>query len=511
MSETKAILPITEQVPATNGSTGSSLSTDNESKQTTLNAGSETKGYLFSSESSELSDLDSEAETEKLSYGENNKEFLVNERGEYRSQLMELARRDGMSDGVMKEEETLNSIEDKEQFAEESDDKDIIEEEEEIVESVENEGEKSPSVIPAEVANERVLQENTTANEPIEKVEKVTVDVEPGVSAEKIEVVNGVEVGGTKRKIEEMEIDIKESTEDNKKIKVESIIANGNSKTKDLSAETGGLVDNETPIVENATAIETPVVETNHVSLAHEDEDGAEADDEDHHNDENEEDEVEEGEEDEEERDAEVLEESNQEALKLKQEEDMAKQKFRKEALDKLKDIEIEFARLKDKLYENKLGSFESEIQMCLNGSHPALKPVYERIEEHRNKKLKLVQNRHKYQLLCIDRQIRAQRIAIHQQFIKDKAEVKMKVLNESTTQWYDINRDRKMMNAITPEYSFRVSKDKQEQISHFNEVDHEVGLLDIVNQKFGFPVATRVSSGTKEEIHEDLLKLGIA
>lgn len=186
-----------------------------------------------------------------------------------------------------------------------------------------------------------------------------------------------------------------------------------------------------------------------------------------------------------------------------------------KEAIDKLTEIEIDFAKLKDKLYEDKLKTFEQEIQMCINGIHPTLKSLYSKIEEYRTEKLQQINNRKNYQLLNIDRCTRAKRAAIHQQHILEKNEIKFGILNDLTLKWYDINRDRKVMNSLTPEYSYRIPISDSDQsmqplVDQLADVNDEIQILETISQKFGFPVASRLTSGTNEEILEDFTALGL-
>ncbi|GMM32843.1 Rpd3L histone deacetylase complex subunit [Saccharomycopsis crataegensis] len=450
--------------------------------------------FTFSSESSELSELsDSDAETEKMNYTDKEKSgFPMNANGEFESHLLAMSRDNQEDSGIS------DPNEDEEMELPEVSSKDILKD------------------------NKESSSEETTPNQDEEKESNITVysSENPDVKSQDQDVQ--VEDQGTVKEEQENEEEKEHvEMEDEEKLKKEdSEEAPGPSQAKrELEDE---KIDDNSDMLAKKRKIESNNEQEDEIGEVenHSEEAAGHGDDEDEGVDEREE--VEEDEEveddDEEEEEEEEVDEAgraeraakDEELLQQKKQEEAMRLKFRKEAIDKLTEIEIEFARLKDKLYDDKLKAFESEIQMCINGTHPALKSIYERIENHRTKKLQLVQNRQKYQLLCIDRQTRSQRLAIHQQFLKEKAESKMSIIDKATINWYDINRNRKTMNMITPEYSFRVPS-KADQIQHVMDIEEEIDVLSYVNKNYGFSVGEKLSGSTKEEVSEDLMALGIA
>lgn len=576
--------------------------------------------YLFSSESSELSELtDSEAETERMNYADNPKPgYSVNANGRLQSQLMLLAKdndelngnisdpnedadssitKDGQSSQFSEAQDTLatdpkdlstnnatskpdGNSEDSEELSNlvaTQDNKGVV-----VIKRVHNSSSNSSDNISGKSGDSVDHDQNHQSNDDSVKVKEEQLNEKLQVNSQSTDIANGHnqedqngdgaaaattitsaankeedklrENGSSKKRTTDESNNINNNTvnnpgehheEENKKRKLnttessngdnlndqspsqEKEIPNGETKTEETEQDKSNETeekpaedfkkDGSLPPLETTQEIGdgAPVEEEHNNGEEEEDADDEERQHEADHEDEHEDEEEEEEEEEEEDDDAAtkkapITKKDDEAAVQKKQEEELQRQKYRKEAIEKLTEIEIEFAKLKDKLYEDKLKAFESEIQMCLNGSHPALKSVYEKIEDHRNKKLRLVQNRQKYQLLCIDRQTRAQRLAIHQQFLKEKSEIKMDILDNTTIEWYDINRDRKFMNNITPEYSFRASNSKPDQIEQANQINHEIDTLSTINKNFGFPLAPRISSSTAEEINEDLMALGI-
>ena len=129
----------------------------------------------------------------------------------------------------------------------------------------------------------------------------------------------------------------------------------------------------------------------------------------------------------------------------------------RLEAMDDIISIEYKFAELRQKLYENKLMKLELELQMCLEGSHPELHGYYEKIASIRDHKLRRAYQRQKYELQCIDKETRATRTMIHQDFYKKVSDLKRELLTSTTKEWYDINKERREMDNVVPEVSYHV------------------------------------------------------
>ncbi|AET38344.1 Rpd3L histone deacetylase complex subunit DEP1 Ecym_2632 [Eremothecium cymbalariae DBVPG len=133
------------------------------------------------------------------------------------------------------------------------------------------------------------------------------------------------------------------------------------------------------------------------------------------------------------------------------------REKLRQDALKDIIEIEYEFAELRQHLYENELTKLQTELQMCLEGSHPALQTYYQKIDSIRDSKLKRAYHRQKYELHCIDTETRAARTFIHQNFYRQVSDLKHNLLNETTQKWYDINKERREMDVLVSEVNYHV------------------------------------------------------
>lgn len=386
---------------------------------------------IVSVESSDLSELDSEAETERMYDGE--------------SQLAKIAKReedttlhdDNEEDTVIKEEYIDQLDEDK--------DDDI----------------------------------EVDTNENFEKVvEDLKKSEEPEDQSNSVKKENGDSEEAKKRKL---------SSSSHEPIK--------RRKTEDGDQEEEEQLDDKES---NGVTIKEPDAITNDKKTEGEDENANEAEDED----------LEEEDEDEEEEE-ELTEE--QKAEKQKElEAELEKQKQRKEAIQFLTEIEIDFAKLRDRLYEDKMARFKSELEMCLNGSHPELQNVYSKIDSHREEKIRLASLSQKYKFECIDRKTRAQRTAIHQQYFKRSSDFKSSYLKEITEEWYKINKERRIMDSLVPEYSYRIPEYVEDLVDQRAQVNEEISILTGLKKYYGFPRAPELKSIEGEELNDDLKAMNI-
>lgn len=188
-----------------------------------------------------------------------------------------------------------------------------------------------------------------------------------------------------------------------------------------------------------------------------------------------------------------------------------AMQAQRKEAISCLTEIEVEFAKLRDRIHADKMARFIAEIEMCAEGTHPELESVYEQIQTLHDAKIRRAEQRRKYQRICIDNQTRASRDQLHQQFLKDQADTRAKLLLNTTEEWYRVNRERRVMDALVPEYGYRPSESRSVQARQRTALNYEIASLESLSRYVGFPAAPEMQPGTEDEIEEDLKKLSEA
>lgn len=183
-------------------------------------------------------------------------------------------------------------------------------------------------------------------------------------------------------------------------------------------------------------------------------------------------------------------------------EEQAAEQKQRQDAVAFLTEIEIQFAEFRNLVHEDQMARYELEIQMCVDGSHPELSTIQDSIKTRLNDRVDRGRALHEYQLKCIHNQTKAMRAHLHQQFVRERFDLRSDLLSKTTRKWYQVNYERRAADRMVPDYGYRGVG--QELVSS--------GPLLAAIQKFaGFPAAPRVSEASIEEKNEDLAALGLS
>lgn len=173
----------------------------------------------------------------------------------------------------------------------------------------------------------------------------------------------------------------------------------------------------------------------------------------------------------------------------------------RQEAVAKLTEIEVQFARFRDQLHASAMAKFASEIAMCDDGTHPELEQIYEKIKKRRDERVQRNQAALNYRLQAITNRTKAMRCHTHQQFLKDRYDLRAELLCKTTREWYQVNEERRAADKLVPEYGYRPEN---------NGPGADVGLLVALAKYVGFPTAPSISGGTDNELESDMIALGL-
>jgi len=454
-------------------------STNNKPSESKFNKEERSKS-IVSYESSDLSELDSEAETERMYDG-----------GE--SQLNKIAKRDEST--IVDDEQNEGDEKEGEKTKQDQDQ-----------EGQENQEEENDTIIKQEFMDQLDEDKNSDieVDQGEEGFEKVVEQIKSAEPEEKKESLKQREVEETKDE------ETNGSIEDNKKRKLSDskIEPIKKRKTKDQEEETKDQDEDNKDDSQNTPQQLNKLNDKDDVTNQEIEDEAIEEEGDEEDENEGEGEEEEEGDDDDEEE-----EELTEEQKQQKQEElinELNKQKQRKEAIQYLTEIEIEFAQLRDRLYEDKMSRFKSELEMCLNGSHPELQNVYGKIDSYREDKIKLSTMNQKYKFECIDRKTKATRTSIHQNFFKNKNDFKTKLINDITKEWYKINKERRIMDSIVPEYSYKIPEYVEDLVEQRYLKNQEISILVGLNKYYGFPKAPNLESINNQEMDEDLKAMNI-
>ena len=229
-------------------------------------------------------------------------------------------------------------------------------------------------------------------------------------------------------------------------------------------------------------------------------------------------------------------------------------EELRLAAIKELTSIEAYFAEVRDQLYESKLKILETELDLCIQGLHPQLEKIYQRVNEIHQDSVALIDCNLKYKLRCIDRETKATRTSIHQDFLKNLMNVNQGLITKTTTKWYRINKERNQLDQLVENYNFSAIPEKStgmlplevssamdngtpklkktlkqniivELVQQRNNLNEQLGILNGLVEFYGFPSAINLSmentdeqaskelllrKASPEEINEDLKAMGI-
>ncbi|KAL8712413.1 MAG: hypothetical protein Q9220_003261 [cf. Caloplaca sp. 1 TL-2023] len=193
----------------------------------------------------------------------------------------------------------------------------------------------------------------------------------------------------------------------------------------------------------------------------------------------------------------------------VRDEESTTKKKL---ALESLGAIEKCFASLRDKLFDERLSKFNTELAMLAEPTvkHPELLGMMEALERRRQEKIRYENTLLKYKLGALQNKSKAEKAQIHGQYMQSVRESRERNLEQANKEWYQIHKERRSREDDVPEYSYQFPTRRSQQIIHQTAINKEVSLLSGIAKYRGFPAAPEIRGATPGEIDADLEKMGI-
>lgn len=92
-------------------------------------------------------------------------------------------------------------------------------------------------------------------------------------------------------------------------------------------------------------------------------------------------------------------------------------------------------------------------------------------------------------------------------QSVRDIRETKLEVLGK---QWYDIQNDRRRCSGSVPDYAYKFSEKRSQNIMNQMSYNKEVSILSGVAKYVGFPGAPPMAAASSAEVDDDLERMGV-
>lgn len=187
---------------------------------------------------------------------------------------------------------------------------------------------------------------------------------------------------------------------------------------------------------------------------------------------------------------------------------------FKKEASTVYDDVMKQFRAFKEKLYNERLATLNSELQLL---SQPeSVHPEYQRqvacVEARMHKQTKEARAYYNYRLRCIRERTLGERSQLHSQYLQRVRQVREDVLCRLGEDWYAIQRERRQSHQDKDDaYIYKFPTKKSVQIRQQAKYNQEVSVLSGVAKYVGFPAAPEIAGAEGEGFDEDMKAMKVS
>ncbi|KAJ3148790.1 Transcriptional regulatory protein [Geranomyces michiganensis] len=189
----------------------------------------------------------------------------------------------------------------------------------------------------------------------------------------------------------------------------------------------------------------------------------------------------------------------------------------RKEALKALTEIEQDFAKFREKMYQEKMAEVEAEVAAVLNGNHPLLVSQMVEIEQRRDDRLAAGSARLRQEELSIQRQFEAAVTQANTDFVCRRGEERRRMLNEMDLKRWRMSDEKRRLD----EAEMRKKEAEEEGLKILAIPDpvayterramlkNDIKEWRAVFASGGFP-SSNVAPCTRKEVEDDFVKIGL-
>ncbi|KAI8981716.1 Sds3-like-domain-containing protein [Mycotypha africana] len=180
-----------------------------------------------------------------------------------------------------------------------------------------------------------------------------------------------------------------------------------------------------------------------------------------------------------------------------------------KEAFNALLSIEIEFARLRDKMYNEKMEELNEEAHLIADGTHPDLMTLMAEIEEKRNKRISNAEAWRRHQHANYRKQFEGFEYQANIHFISQKNALRRALIETINNKKWSVDDERAKLNDLTRADCHRLPNGREMVLSKKEKKEETADLQD-TKDAIGFPMAPRPTGLNPRDVDEDMKLLGI-
>ena len=135
---------------------------------------------------------------------------------------------------------------------------------------------------------------------------------------------------------------------------------------------------------------------------------------------------------------------------------------------------------------------------------------MMECIDQRRDEKIEYEQTLLRYKLQALERKSVAERAQLHGQYMQTARDIRDRVLEQISKEWYQIQRERRSWDGDLPCYMYKFPTKRSQQITQQTAYNTEVSVLSGIAKYVGFPSAPEITGARPNEIDDDLKSMGV-
>ena len=136
---------------------------------------------------------------------------------------------------------------------------------------------------------------------------------------------------------------------------------------------------------------------------------------------------------------------------------------------------------------------------------------MVECIDKRLEEKTMQANTRLRYKLETLRRKSIAERAIAHSQYMQTIREVRDTVLEQANEEWYQIQRERRTCDDDESLFLYQFTTRRSQQISRQTAYNAEVSILSGFAKYKGFPAAPEIAPANRNEVEDDLRKMGVS
>nr|POF12849.1 transcriptional regulatory protein dep1 [Quercus suber] len=191
-----------------------------------------------------------------------------------------------------------------------------------------------------------------------------------------------------------------------------------------------------------------------------------------------------------------------------------AEEQHKNEASTLFEELAKQFAALREKLYNERLGALTAELEMLEKPSsvHPEYLRQIACVNARLMKQTREANAFYHYKMLSIRDRTIGERSQLHSQYFQQVRQIREDVLDELGRDWYNIQQERRQSNQEKDEiHVFKFPEKKSIQLRQQAKYNQEVSVLSGMAKYVGFPAAPEIVGVQSDELEDDLRAMRVS